>query len=153
MIKDQNVVTDIRDDWKSVRLKQNRIKINTLSAIGKISTQFADLCYTLILIYAYSVLHDTLIQLHEEKFFTVTKKDRLLGTLMYASQNVLPWVHFALVDKGREQRNNVAHEDLVLPRGEIWEYIDAIERELVSWQIIPDPDTDYSVPYGKRSTP
>ncbi len=153
MINDQNALTEIRDDWKSVRLKQNRIKVNTFSAIGKISLKFADLCYTLVLIYAFSVLHDVLRQMHQEGRFPCVGKNLQLGSLMQVSKDALPWVNFKQVDEGRERRNDVAHDDLVLPRKKTWEYIDAIEKELTNWHIIPDQGTDYSIPYGMRDTP
>jgi hypothetical protein len=54
------------------------------------------------------------------------------------------------VDEGRDKRNDVAHNDLVLASGESWKYIDSVERELINWQIIPDQKIDYSVPWGSR---
>ena len=150
MITDPHILAAIKAEWDSVRRKQNRIKINTFSAMGHISLQFVDLSYTLILIYAYSVLHETLRQLHEQGSFSSTGKGTRLGSLMKASKRVLPWVDLPCVDLGREQRNKVAHNDRVLPRGETWKYVDAIERELVGWSIIPDPAADYSIPYGQR---
>ena len=50
MIKDSNVQKEIETDWNSVRLKQNRIRVNTFSAIGHVSLKFVDVCYTLILV-------------------------------------------------------------------------------------------------------
>ena len=148
MIVDQDALIEIRQDWESVRLKQNRILINSFMAFGKLSFEFLNLTYTLILIYAYSVFRDVLSQLHKEKCFT-SKNDKLYH-LMQGSKSAIPWVDFDRVDKGRDQRDKIAHEDLVLPRGETWEYIDAIEKELVNWHIIPDQGTDYSIPYGGR---
>ena len=84
--------------------------------------------------YAYSVLKEVLEQLRSENKFNCS--DKRLGPLMAASKKVLPWVNYAKVDRGRKQRNKVAHDDLVLPRSETWEYTDAIEKDLMSWHII-----------------
>ena len=150
MIIDRDVLNPIRQDWESVRLKQNRIRVNMGMAFGKLSFEFSDFAYTLILIYAYSVLRDVLMQLRKEKRFTSNKNG--LYHLMQGSKDTIHWIDFDQVDEGRKQRDKIAHEDLILPRGETWEYIDAIEKELVNWQIIPDIGTDYSTPYGKRGT-
>ena len=93
---------------------------------------------------------EVLEQLYLEGNFTCSDKGLNLGSLMWASKDALPWVNFIQVDKGREQRNKVAHDDLVLPRSETWEYIDAIEKELIAWKIIPNKGNDYSIPYGAR---
>ncbi|MBM2831858.1 MAG: hypothetical protein HW414_910 [Dehalococcoidia bacterium] len=154
MIANQNVLTEIRSDWKSVRRKQARVQRYMFIGGGHIlPVALADFAYNLVLIYAYSVLHDILRQLLLEGRFLAPRNKSSLGQLMQASKNTLPWVDFALVDEGRGRRNKVAHKDLLIPRAETWKYIDAIEKELVKWGIIPDQGTDYSVPWGVRGAP
>ena len=154
MIKNQSVLADIREEWQGVRNRQTSIFVG-LAASRSLGTgifphRVADISYSLVLIFAYSVLGTVLLQLGEEGFFTLPKKDTLLGALMHSSKTQLPWVNFSEVDRGRCKRNDVAHSDLVLPREESWQYIDAIEKELVNWQIIPGQKIDYSIPWGSR---
>lgn len=53
-----------------------------------------------------------------------------------ASEEYLPWNHFALIQEGYARRNDVAHRVEVLPRGECWRYIDGIKAELTGWGIL-----------------
>ncbi len=55
---------------------------------------------------------------------------------MYSSKTNLSWQDFDLIDKAREERNKVAHDQEILERGECWKFIDGIENELVSWNVV-----------------
>lgn len=55
---------------------------------------------------------------------------------MYSSKSNIPWQDFDLIDTAREERNKVAHEQVILERGICWEFIDGIENELVSWKVV-----------------
>lgn len=153
MIKNLSVLTYIRKEWQGVRSRQTSIFVGLAASWGLGTGVFphkvADISYSLVLIFAYSVLGNVLRQLGEEGFFTLPKKDTL-GALMHNSKTQLPWVNFSEIDRGRCKRNDVAHKDFVPPRGESWKYIDEIEKELVNWQIIPDQKIDYSIPWGSR---
>jgi hypothetical protein len=154
MIKNQSVLDEVRKDWEGVRNRQTSIFVGLAASrgigVGIYPFRVADICYSLVLIFAYSVLGTVLRQLKEEGFFTSPKKDNRLGVLIKNSETQLPWVNFSEVDEGHHKRNDVAHKDFVPPRGESWKYIDMIERELVNWQIIPDQKADYSIPWGSR---
>ncbi|MQY66742.1 MAG: hypothetical protein GH159_00240 [Dehalococcoidia bacterium] len=117
---------------------------------GAFPHKVADISYSLVLLFAYSVLGTVLRQLRDEEFFASPKKDNRLGVLISNSETQLPWINFGEVDEGHHKRNDVAHEDFVPSRGESWKYIDAIEKELINWQIIPDQKIDYSIPWGSR---
>jgi hypothetical protein len=93
-----------------------------------------DACHDLTLVFAYSVLQDTLEQLEYEGHFK-SKTPGLRGR-MHASRPVLPWQDFTLVDEGRERRNAFAHDRTVVPVEECVRYVDAIEQELRAWGIV-----------------
>jgi len=154
MIKGQDVLEEIRKEWQGVRNIQSSIFVGLAASRGLISGIFpqrvADISYSLVLIYAYSVLQNVLLQLRDEEHFTSSKDDNHLGTLMHNSKEKLNWLDFSEADKGRDKRNDIAHSELVLQRGEAWKYIDAIEKELINWRIIPDQRIDYSIPWGSR---
>lgn len=100
-----------------------------------VSTRLLDWDSNLTLIFAYAVLADVLGQLRDEGEFSCPRSE--LGKLMEASQKVLRWVNFALVDEGRERRNDVAHRRMDFPREECRRYIKAIQQELIAWKILP----------------
>ena len=154
MIRDQNVLEEIRKEWQGVRNKQTSIFVGLAASGGLIRLSFphkvADISYSLVLIYAYSVLQNVLLQLRDEGHLTSLKGNNYLGALVHNSKKKLTWLNFGEVDRGHCKRNDVAHRDLVLQRGEAWKYIDAIEKELINWRIIPDQKIDYSIPWGSR---
>lgn len=154
MIQDQNSLEEIRKEWRGVRNIQTSIFVGLAASGGLISGIFpfkiADISYSLVLIYGYAVLQTVLQHLRDEGLFTSPKKDNRLGTLMDSSREKLNWLDFNEVYRGRGKRNDIAHEELVLQRGEAWKFIDAIEQELINWRIIPDQKIDYSIPWGKR---
>jgi len=139
MVKDQAALQNIQASWKTVRTVQGSVGANLASAMGMfggVSHNFRDLAHSLVLLFAFSVLEDTLKQLRDESAFTSDSSQ--LGKLMERSETPLPWVDFAKVDAGRECRNNLAHEMQVPSRADSWKYIDAIENELVGWGVLPE---------------
>ena len=129
MIRELSVLDDIRKEWQGVRNRQASILVGLFmssSGGGIFPHKLADISYSLVLIFAYSVLCSVLQQLRNEEYFTSPKKDGRLGTLMHKSKKELPWVSFDEVDRGYRRRNDVAHKDLVLPREEAWSYIDQV---------------------------
>jgi hypothetical protein len=48
----------------------------------------------------------------------------------------LNWVDYALVDKARTKRNEIAHNRIWMDQADCWNYLDAIEAELRSWKIV-----------------
>ncbi len=138
MIKDQTALQDLASAWRDVRSRQDFMKRHLLGSMGGIgslpSIFLADPVYNLVLLYAFAVLDEVLRQLRDEGNFS--SKTTKLGDLMYSSKLSLPWLDFDFVDNGRERRNEIAHRSATIPRGECWQYIDAIETELKSWQIV-----------------
>lgn len=135
MIKDKTVLEIIRMDWDYARSRRDFImRQAAFTGIGGIvPIRLMDFANNLGLVFAYSVLQEILQQLCDEKYFS--SKGSSLGFLMENSKTVLPWVDFAFVNEGRKKRNDIAHKQKELPRGECWKYIEAIEKELVAWGI------------------
>ena len=137
MIKDSEVLDSIRSSWETVRISQAMVQTNLNFAFafgGFQSHDFRKLCYSLVLLFAYSVLEDSLRELKQQGVFQA--ENLKLGTLMHSSKVSLHWLKFDLVDKGRERRNDVAHYRAYVESPECWKYIDAIEDELVAWGIL-----------------
>ncbi len=90
--------------------------------------------YNLPLVLAYAVLDRVLRELRDQGAFTCNTWK--LGAKMAASQNVLPWQDYHLVDNGRVARNYLAHKAKLLSKADCLQFIDAIESELTAWNIV-----------------
>lgn len=139
MIKDQAKLTDYQKEWNTVREFQNKIQRHlnaTMIGVGAIgaSHELRDISHNLVLLFAFSVLEDVLKQLKDEGKFNAKKNG--LKCLMDSSKNSLPWQDFVSVDEAREKRNSLAHDQILLPREKCWCYVDAIEAELISWNVV-----------------
>jgi hypothetical protein len=96
-------------------------------------SEFTNLCYSLIVLFAFSVLEDVLKELRLEGKFSSSKN---LGSLMKSSQAYLPWNNFGAVDSARERRNEIAHDQKLVSPTECKSFLDAIENELVTWGVL-----------------
>ena len=121
-----------------MRSFQSRIQahLNISGGIGFVGAthQLRNISHNLVLLFAFSVLETTLKQLRDENVFNERKNG--LKSLMYSSRSSIQWQDFNLIDHAREERNKVAHDQVILERGKCWEYINGIENELVLWSII-----------------
>lgn len=139
MIKDQARLGGYQKEWDTVREFQNKIQRHLtatmigIDAIGA-SHELRDISHNLVLLFVFSVLEDVLKQLKDEGKFNAKKNS--LKCLMDSSKNSLPWQDFELVDEARDKRNSLAHDQTLLPRGKCWCYVDAIEAELISWNVV-----------------
>jgi hypothetical protein len=143
MIQDKAKQADYQKEWNGVRAFQNRIQAN-LNASGMMfgtgaTHAIRDISHNLVLLFAFSVFESVLKQLKAEKYFV--SKNNSLGNLMHKSKKYLPWQNFPLIDEAKEKRNDIAHRQTLLPRGDCWKYIDAIENELVQWGVIKSQAT------------
>ena len=141
MISDKTKLEKLGKEWIAVKRSQGMVEANTFGGmplgVAVLTEEFMDLCHNLVLVYACAVLNDVLDQFRKERHFSCNS--RYLGALMDESKNHIPWVNFPLVDEGKEHRNDIAHDLKLLPRADCWKYIDAIEQELIAWQVIPGP--------------
>ena len=115
------MLKEIIDDWHGVRRFQSIIttNMNFAFARGAVWTQdFANICHSLLLPFAFSVLERTLQQLRDEDKFPC--RSNQLGLLMDASRPVLNWANFDLINEARDRRNRLVHEQQGLILGDIW---------------------------------
>ena len=138
-VNDPVALAKLRESWKRVRQIQDQIARNLASASsgvigGGVSNEFRNLSYSVAVLFAFSVLEDTLKQLAKEG--VLNPRNHGLKRLMKSSKKVLPWVDYRQVNKGRKDRNKIAHMREFFPRGKCWGYINAIEQELTAWQVL-----------------
>jgi hypothetical protein len=137
MISDTVALHEIQEMWKGVDALRGRIQVSVLAsfATGVIAPIAAsDAAHNLPFLHACSVLNDVLAQMaHEGKFKC---KSIFLGALVAASKTNLTWKNLPEVEKAVARRNDLAHRAEMLPRGECWQYIDAIREELRAWGIL-----------------
>ena len=152
VISDDAVLDEVRRTWGTVRIFQAKVKTNLfagMQGLGGVpqSMEFWDLSHSLVLLFAFSVLEDVLKQVRTEQGL---KCGPQLGAMKDASRDMLPWADFDTVDTARECRNELAHDQVIPPRADSWEYIDAIERELIAWEILDGPvKAEYTITSGK----
>lgn len=140
MIQDQAMLQELILEWHSVRKTQSFIQINIVSSFargGILLQPFPNNCYALLLPFGFSVLEHALQQLRDEGVFACRSSQ--LKKLMEASVPALSWCDFSAVDKGRDTRNKLTHEQIVPPHTDTFAALDAVERELVEWKILPGP--------------
>ena len=137
MISNSVALEELRNSWNGVRELRKSIQASLLGSFAQGASFvifIADAAHNLPLVHVYSVLNEVLLQLREEKHFEC--KNFFLGHLLTNSKNCLPWRDFDLVKEGADRRNDIAHRGKILPRGDCWKYIDAIEKELIGWEIV-----------------
>jgi hypothetical protein len=140
MITDPKALQHIRDSWNTVRILEARI--NTTLHAGLFSlvptlTNFQEVPDSLLLVFAVSVLQDTLKQLRKQKVFACEGDG--LERLMKASTGTLPWQNFGKIKEIKNRRNRAAHERVFLRSGQCAQYLDAIENELLAWRVLEHP--------------
>ena len=135
MIKDNQANAAIIEDWNGVRKLQtfdNRVHFLGGMAVS-VGSFVPNAFWNLPFLLSYTVLDETLSVLRDQGEFVCNS--RMLGTKMDASKTHLPWQNYDLVFKGKEARNDLAHQALVLKKRECFIYIDAIEAELRAWGV------------------
>ncbi|MCB0027240.1 MAG: hypothetical protein KDE28_04995 [Anaerolineales bacterium] len=142
MIQNKIELNILRSEWASVRAFQSKIQrhLNASSigiGSGGSTHELRNISHNLTLLFAFSVLEKALKQMKIEGLISA-KRDSL-GALMSASRNHISWLDYPLVDQARGDRNLVAHEQQLIERGTCWCYLDAIEAELVAWQVLSGP--------------
>jgi hypothetical protein len=132
---------DVGADWQMVRKYESAVAINArLDATP--STQFKDFATSLVLVHAYAVLQQALLELRDQG--RISKCRGTLGSLMDASEGHVDWRDLPKVRQGKAERDAVAHGLKVVPRGECWAYIRAVEAELSQWGFLRPNDLSLS---------
>lgn len=132
MLKDCARQVEFQKEWNYVREFQCNLQAH-LNAANGATHKLREVTHNILLLFAFSVFENVLLQLKHEGTFT--SKDNKLGSLMHGSKNNLTWVNFKLVDEAREKRNGITHDKNIISRKDCWEYIDAIENELFGWGV------------------
>ncbi len=137
MIKNAVVKSEIVDLWRAVRRLSAEPGSSIIPGAGIVQHPVATGFCNLPLVLAYAVLEQVLEVLAEERRFLMPKKPKL-ANLMMNSKAAISWLDFDYIDKGRERRNELAHDAELVPDAECLGYIDAVETQLRSWKVIPD---------------
>ncbi len=138
MIKNAAILGEIQMQWAGVLALRDKIQRHLFAgaAVGGTYSHFAaDCAHNLPFLHACSVLNEALLQMRNENVFEC--KSYFLGALVKAAEHQLTWVDFQAVVKMVDERNQLAHEGTLLPRGDCWRYLSVVESELRGWSIIP----------------
>ena len=137
MISDPDALQEVKASWDGVLKLRDKLKRSSFGAFlggGLFPFALADAGQNLPLMHGCSVLNEVLLQLAKEGKFECTHI--FLGKLLKASREDLDWQNYALIKKIVADRNEVAHKGKLLPRGDCWKYLEAIELELVHFGIV-----------------
>ena len=138
MIADQKALEEAKKNWAGVEALRAKLQRSAFASGGAIGGLFpfalADAAHNLPLFHAFGVLNEVLEQLESEGHFSC--KSHFLRALVERSENALPWKNFDAIKMGIKDRNDVAHEGALLPRGECWNHIEAVKTELTAWGVI-----------------
>lgn len=138
MISDPDVAEEMRRAWSGVRSLHNKVQRGILGSFagGSSVILIADIAHNLPFLCSCSVLNDVLLHLRDEGRFQCNKRVKTLGALLSASEDALPWLDLPLIKKCVDRRNDLAHRSVILPRSECWQWIGAVEAQLVAWDVI-----------------
>jgi hypothetical protein len=136
MIADLNSLAERRIEWAAVqKLCANAVTGHALP--GLYFTAVApEGFHNLPLVLAYSVLDQVLSNLMDQGTFLCSRPRPPLGAKLTASLRALPWCNYYLVNAGKEARNSLAHNAVLVPRSQCLTYISAIETEFKAWHIL-----------------
>lgn len=138
MIRDTQVRCEIEQEWNAVRklcADSHRLAMLPVGAI--INETPPESFYNLPLVLAFAVLERVLTQLGDERAIPEAPGRRPpLGARMGESKEALRWQDYALVERGRNKRNDLAHKATLVQRADCFKFIDAIEVELRAWGVL-----------------
>jgi hypothetical protein len=137
MIADPNVRAGIQAEWRGAIELRARVQRSLLGAFaqgGSSAIFAADAAHNLPMIHGFGVLNNVLLAFRDQGRFSC--KGFTLGPLMDASRTNIPWLDFDNMKAAVRRRNEVAHDGVLLPRGECWTHLDAISAQLTSWSIL-----------------
>lgn len=117
MIKNQDRKEEIVETWGSLRKLQNKLVCCWMLPGGAtINERAPDETYNLPFVLAYAVLDNVLSELREQG--DIKSKSWMIGAKMEASRDIFPWLNYELVYKGKDGRNNLAHDDKLMEKNE-----------------------------------
>ena len=119
MLTDPKRLKEIRAKWDTVRIFEARIGATLSCGIFSVvpaATNFREIPESLLLLFATTVLQETLKALADQRVFKC--KSWNLEALMKSSRDPLNWRDYEKVDGARKRRNAVAHHHVFLRTGE-----------------------------------
>ncbi len=136
MIDSDEEQEKIRESWETVvKLRNFRRRFSLVNGtwVG-LGYSIPDNFWNFPFFLAYAVLDDVLSILQNQGLFnsgtwTLSKK-------MKASKSKINWLDYEFIDRGREARNALAHKGVFISLEESFAYVEGIERELQSWEIL-----------------
>jgi len=60
----------------------------------------------------------------------------MLGAKMEASRKVLRWDDYDEIFRGKEARNALAHESILINKDDCLKFVEAIKLQFVAWDLI-----------------
>ena len=143
----ESKANSIRGHWNEVVQSYTAIRMRMMAGMsGSMGFGFphavmklADVAYCMLVFMAFSTLEKFLAEWESAIGLTEKEKSRGLKKLMKESKKVkngveaLEWSDYALVDEGRELRNELAHHHLTEERASTLTYVKAVQDELAVW--------------------
>ena len=142
MIVDSIVRANIQQEWAGIIALTKWSRGSAIPGGVYLSETPPESFFCLPLVLAYSTLDHVLGQFLDEKLFPCISghgKNRLcrnLGDKMQSAKAAIHWHDFDLVEKGREARNGIAHDNVLVEKSWCLKYIDAVGAELRGWGLL-----------------
>ena len=137
MINDQSAKDEVAKEWAAIKKLSGWRGVSRMVGRSFVMGSSPPKGFqNLQLVLGYAVLDEILSTLVNQGVFAC--RGWMLGSKMKASENVLPWKNYALVEAGKDERNGLAHEAKLVDDDKCLVYIDAIEAELRAWGVITD---------------
>jgi hypothetical protein len=125
---------EVQSGWKTVH--DFSYNVGSMKVIMQIlvTENPPEAWFNLPFVLAYSVLDDALDVL--DTTGAIKAAGWMLGARMTAAKSALKWINFALVDDGRNKRNDLAHRATLLPKADCLRYVAAVGAELKNWGLV-----------------
>lgn len=136
-VKHPTLLADLVDEWLGVRTLQSQLAavLNDVYSADFIPPlEFYNRSYALLLPLGFSVLEHALSGLRDEDAFECRSSS--LKFMMNASRESLQWHNFERVDRFRQMRNALVHEQVIPTYSETFAALDALEEEWLAWSIL-----------------
>ena len=130
-------LTSFAEQWDVVQRFCSSSHRTWVGPAGAISETPPESFFNLPVVLAFSLLDEVLDSLMAQGAFPPPRGHRpMLGPKMAASRAHLPWQDYIRVERGKDQRNALAHQGVLISNADCLAIVDAIGVELVAWGAI-----------------
>ena len=137
MITDPKILASIRSQWRVVKRFSESSHAQYLSPCGAyINETPPESFFNLPLILAFSVLDQVLKELIQQGSVPRPSGRGFLGEKMQTARSAIAWQNYDYIERGKVQRNAIAHDGNLLDRATCLAFINAIEIELCAWRVL-----------------